>query len=356
MIEKIARLERYFAQRPLTENLDEIVRQELGININAFYGSCPLKNPVIVAPGQLTRFASQVAETRKAGYSGCVLKSVVGEDEKGRCSMSSFRKPAGYVKSVYDPSDVGKMYPIIHWDGKLDTRNLAGYLQFAKEVYGYAGTGSFLLAASILCHLPSPDEDFKKEEWVYTAKKLFDAGYKTFEIDFCPQLSNESSLIEKKNVLRWYATIPSYVKSVSPEITVFSKAMNLDFGMDFQIEMSSETIKGGADGIVIGNRLFKKEFGCAHGGKELRERNITQIKEIKKIFPDVHVSGTGGVYTGKDIVDYLEAGAENVQILSFLMGKTAIRFTKKGTKFEKVLHRLLFDPSDGLLVSMTNPD
>jgi hypothetical protein len=351
MIEKIIRLGRRFIETTFPENLDELVKEELGISIGATYGRYRLKNPIIIAPGQITRLTAQIIEIKKAGYSGCVLKSAVGEDEKGRCSMSSFRAPTGYTKSVYDPSDNEKKYPIIHWDGRLDTRTLPDYLQFAKESYRLAEK-RFLLIASILCYLPPPYKDFEKEEWVYTTKKLFDAGYKAFEIDFCPQLSDESELIEKENILRWYRTIPSFIKSVSPEISVFPKLMNMDYGLDFQIEMGSESIKGGADGLVIGNRIFKKEFGCAHGGKELKERNLLQIKEIKKLFPDIHISGTGGIYTGKDILDYLEAGAENIQILSLLMGRTSMEFTKKGTKFEKVLHKLLFDPLDGLLASM----
>jgi len=350
MTEKIARLERHFTETNFPENLDEFVKEELGIDIGANYGRYRLKNPVIVAPGQLTTLTSQITAIKRAGYSGCVLKSVVGEDEEGMCSMSSFRSPTRYMESVYDPSDREKKYPIIHWDGKLDTRDLSDYITFAKEVYESAING-FLLIASILCYLPAPCEGFKKEEWVYTTKKLFDAGYKVFEIDFCPQLSGESELIEKENILRWYRTIPSFIKSVSPEIDVFPKLMNMDYGLDFQVAMGTESMKGGADGLVIGNRVFKKEIGCAHGGKELKERNLLQIKEMKKLFPDVHISGTGGIYTGKDVLDYLEAGAENVQILSLLMGRTSMDFTKKGTKFEKVFHKIIFDPSDGLLAS-----
>jgi len=352
MVEKIRLLEEYFTLHSLTENLEDTILQETGIDIGSRYGKSLLKNPVIVAPGQLTRFAGQVAEIRKAGYSGCVLKSVVGENERDNCSMSSFRKPASYIKSVYDPSDTESLYPIIHWDGKLDTRDLQAYMEFAREVQKYSKSGDFILIASLLCHLPSPDEDFKKEEWTNTVKRLYDAGYREFEIDFCPQLSKESGLIEKKNILRWYGTIPSYVKPVSPGITVFAKVMNLDFGMDFQVEMSRAALEGGAEGVVIGNRIFKKELGCAHGGNELKERNLVQIREIKKLFPDAHVSGTGGIYSGKDILDYLLAGAENVQILSFLMGKTRMEFKKKGTKFEQVLHRLIFNTEDGLIASM----
>ena len=84
----------------------------------------------------------------------------------------------------------------------------------------------------------------------------------------------------------------------------------------------------------------------------MKKRNVKQIKEIKKIFPEVHISGTGGIYSGIDILDYMEAGANNVHLLSFLMGKTSINFEIEGTKLEKVFYYLLFDKETGLLPSM----
>jgi len=303
------------------------------------YGDFVLKNPILVAPGQLTRTFSQILKIKKAGYGGCVLKSVVGEDKDGNCSMLEMRKPPTYIKTVYDEDDKEKKCPIIHWDGRADTRNLSEYLDFAREAVKLMDE-NFLIVASILCHLPLPDEDFKKEEWIFTTEKLFEIGYRIFEIDFCPHLRAKDELVEKNNILRWYRHVPSFLKSVSEKIIVYPKILNFDYGMDFQIKMVESSLEGNADGVVVANRIFKKELGTAHGGRELRERNLAMIKEIKKRFPEIKISATGGIYSGKHIIEYMEAGAENVQLLSFLMGRVNID-AEGENKFEKVFNKLM---------------
>jgi len=351
-VNKIEKLKDIFLKEKLSNDFEKKIREITGIDLSSSYGKFYLKNPVIVAPGQLTRTEKQIAQIKEANFAGCVLKSIVGEDENGNCSMILYRNSPTYLKSVYDDFDIDKKFPIIHWDGRADTRNLSEYLEFARNAFKYEEENKFLIIASLLCHLPFPDEEIKKEEWVFTTEKLYETGGRIFEIDFCPQLKKEDEKMNKENILRWYRKIPLIIKSVKENISVFPKILNLEYGIDFQIEMVKAAVEGKSDGVVIANRIYKKEYGSAHGGKELKERNIHQIKEVKKIFPNLCISATGGVYTGKDILDYMEAGAENVQLLSFLMGKTSINFERKGTKFEKVFYYLLFDEKTGLLPSM----
>ena len=330
---------------------EEKIKEITGIDLSSRYGNVHLKNPILVAPGQMTRTETQIFQIKQANFAGCVLKSVVGEDGEGVCSMISYRTPSTWLRSVYDRDDKEKKFPIIHWNGKGDTRSLDEYLKFAINAFKYQEK-NFVVIASLLCHLPLPGEEIKKDEWVYTTQKLYEAGGRIFEIDFCPQLRKEEERIEKENILRWYREIPGIMKSVGKDVSVFPKLLNLEFGIDFQLEMVKAAIEGKSDGVVVANRIFKKEFNCTHGGKELKKRNVEQIKEIKKIFPEIHISGTGGIYSGIDILDYMEAGAENVQLLSFLMGKTSINFEIEGTKFEKVFYYLLFDEKTGLLPCM----
>lgn len=342
---------RYLAKEKKINGFEEKIKEIIGIDLSSKYGNIYLKNPILVAPGQMTRTETQIFQIKQANFAGCVLKTVIGEDEEGVCSMLSYRTPSTWLSSVYDRDDKEKKFPIIHWDGKGDTRSLKKYLKFAVDAFKYKER-NFVVIASLLCHLPLPDKEIKKNEWIYTTQKLYEIGARIFEIDFCPQLKNEDERIEKENILRWYREIPGIIKSIGKDIFVFPKLLNLEFGIDFQIEMVKAAIGGKADGIVVANRIYKKEYGSAHGGKELKKRNIKQIKEIKKIFPDIHISGTGGIYTGVDILDYMEAGAENVQLLSFLMGKTSINFEIEGTKFKKVFYYLLFDEKTGLIPAM----
>ncbi|MCS7181454.1 MAG: hypothetical protein NZ891_08945, partial [bacterium] len=216
---KLEKLSIYYLENPLDRKFPEIIKSELGIEINAKYGTIPLIHPILVAPGQLTREKGQIERIKKAGYSGCILKSVVGEDEKGDCSMIEYRKKMTFLKTVYEKEDKEGTQPIIVWNGRADTRNLKEYLEFAQTVFPYQND-DFFISISILCHLPTPKEEFKKEEWIYTTKKLYEIGYKIFEIDFCPGIKNEKELIEKENVLRWYREIPGIMKNVSEEILV----------------------------------------------------------------------------------------------------------------------------------------
>lgn len=346
---KLEELSKYYLENSIDEKLPEILKSELGIDIKGKYGKINLIHPILVAPGQLTREIQQIEKIKMAGYAGCVLKSVVGEDENGLCSMSIYRKKMTYLKTVYEDFDKEGIFPVILWDGRGDVRSLNEYIKFAVNVFPYLNE-NFLIVTSIICHFPGPDEELKKEEWIYTTKRLFEIGYNIFEIDFCPALIYDEKFADKKNILRWYREIPGVVKSVSKNINVFCKILNLDYGIDFQVEIVKEAVKGGADGVIIGNRIFKKELNCAWGGKELRERNLIMIKTIKEEFPDLSISGTGGIYTGKHICQYLKAGAENVQILSYILGKVKKDFIKKkGNKFDKVLYELLFHPFDGLI-------
>jgi hypothetical protein len=231
-------------------------------------------------------------------------------------------------------------------------RSLGEYLKFATDVKTSLGDSGFTPMASILCHLPLPGEKLVGEEWIHTTKALFDAGYSHIEIDFCPFLSGDNYTEDQKNVLRWYRTCTGLMKSVANGIRVIPKMLNLDWGLDFQLAIAEAAVEGGADGLVVANRIYKPEYGSGHGGKELRQRNLALIREIKRRFPSLHISATGGVYSGRMAYEYLQAGAENVQVLSYIMGKVLPPFAKSGNKFDQVFHRLLLDPDNGLVAAM----
>lgn len=351
MNKKILDLSQHFLNSDIPENFSEIVKSHLNIDISAEYGKIRLKNPLLVAPGQMTVSVSQIQMIKESGFAGCVLKSVVAEDSNKSCSMKMLRKKPTFVKTVYDEFDTDGQFPIIHWDGGLDTRSLEEYLEFASQAAKY-NDSDFLIVASLLGHLPSYDEDFNEEEWIYTTQKLYDTGYRFFEIDFCPFLKEQDKLMNQKTILRWYSQTPLMMKKHFKDISVYPKILNLDFGLEFQKKMVESSIEAGSDGVVIANRIYKTEFGCAHGGKELRETNLLQIKIAHSSFPDLKISGTGGIYKGIHICDYLSAGAQNVQILSFLMGKVKKPFEKKGNRFQQVFYKLMLDPVDGYIAML----
>lgn len=354
---QLQELHEKYSKEHIPSNINEIVEETIGIRLASNYVDIPLANPLLIASGQLTLNLDQIKSARKSGFAGCVLKSVVGEAITGLCSMSMQRKMPTSIKSYYESEDAHREFPIIHWNGRCDARSLDEYMDFARGAKKKTNDARFVPIASILCHLPLPGDPLKADEWVHTTKRLFDAGYNHIEIDFCPFLKGDNYTDNQKNVLDWYRNCTALMKTVSNEIRVIPKMLNLEWGLDFQVKMAEAAIEGGADGLLVANRIFKSEYNSGHGGIELRERNLAQVKEIKKCFPSLKVAATGGVYNGRQAYEYLKAGAECVQLLSFIMGKVNKPFAKaEGNKFEKVFHKLLLDPNDGLVAAIIDEE
>lgn len=352
---QLAELHRRFAEEDIPFNLIEIVEAATGVRLAAKYVDLPLRNPVLVGPGQITLNLTQVKMIRDAGYGNCVLKSIVGEEPDNSCTMSMQRLKPTSIKTFYESDDKAGEFPIIHWNGRCDVRSLRDYLKFAVDVKSHAASDGFTPVASILCHLPMPGEAFREDEWIHTTKAIYDAGYTHIEIDFCPFLKRDNFLDDQQNVLRWYRTCPGLMKSVSSEIRVVPKALNLEWGFDFQMAIAKAAAEGGSDGLSVANRMFRAEYGSGHGGTELRQRNLAQVREIKRRFPSLSISATGGVYCGRQVYEYLQAGADNIQLVSYIMGKVKKPFARKrGNKFEQVFHKIILDPADGLVASMLN--
>lgn len=343
---------RYYQIHKIPPNLTEIIKDRFGIDVSSKYGPKTIKNPVMVAPGQITRTKAQVGLISEAGYGGLVLKSFVGEDRSGSCSLKSFRLKPKWIKTFYEADDLKGEYPIIHWNGGLDIRDWNLYRPFVRQVYEMGLNTGRCVVASLLCHLPQEGEEWLEAEWVYTTKELYGIGYRIFEIDFCPYLKSNNLAKEKKTVLRWYRQAPQIMKKAVGPITVFPKLLNPGWGDEFQVQMVEASVAGGADGVVIANRIYKPEYNSAHGGRELKEINLRTIKKVRKKGLKIPISATGGIYTGKDIMDYIKAGAESTQLISYIMGQVKAPFVKQGNKLEKVLFKLIFNPEDGLIAEM----
>jgi len=345
---KIRELYKEYNESGLPKDFTSIVIQEFDIDITAKYIDIELRNPVIVAPGQLTLHEYQIELIAEAGYGAAVLKSVVGEDRYGNSSMAPFfRKKPTYIKVVYDPDDVGRSRPIILWDGGLDTRPLKEYLNFAANAIKVSS--GLPLIASFLAHLPQLEEPWREDEWIYTASRLRELGYKHFEIDFCPFIVRENIARDRETVKRWYREATGIIKKGVPDAKVAPKIMNLNFGEDFQLEMIISAVEGKADGVVVANRFFRTDIGSPYGGRELKERNIRQIARARREGVKIPISGTGGVYSGIDILDYLKAGAENVQIHSMIYAFILEKRYEYTKVFKKVLLELMLNPNHGFI-------
>ena len=64
------------------------------------------------------------------------------------------------------------------------------------------------------------------------------------------------------------------------------------------------------------------------------------------------VSGTGGISSGRDILEYARRGCESVQLHTFFQLPLEEYAATEGSRTQRGLHRLVFDPVDGLIAGI----
>ena len=109
----------------------------------------------------------------------------------------------------------------------------------------------------------------------------------------------------------------------------------------------------GVDALVVFNRLFDAERGVAYGGTELSTRNL-RVLDGASGRPAVRpsLSGTGNIHSGRMIVEYGLRGCSSVQLHTFFQLPLEEYPATHGSRTQRALHALIFDPRDGLIAVM----
>src|SRR6266566_971854 len=170
------------------------------------------------------------------------------------------------------------------------------------------------------------------------------------ETDFSPTLAGDQLSDEKAQILRWLREVPQRIRAHA-DVRLSMKLMNARFDDDFQVEMMAAA--SSADALVVFNRLFDPELGVAYGGAELSDRNLRVLDRPsgrQTVRPSV--SGTGNIHSGRMIVDYALRGCSSVQLHTFFQLPLEEYPATDGSRTQRALHALVFDPRDGLLAVM----
>src|SRR6195256_1096777 len=64
------------------------------------------------------------------------------------------------------------------------------------------------------------------------------------------------------------------------------------------------------------------------------------------------LSGTGGVSSGGTVLGHARRGCESVQVHTFFQLPLEEYAATDGSRTQRALHRLVFDPADGLIAGM----
>jgi len=241
----------------------------------------------------------------------------------------------------------------VTWKGRGWDRSFDDYLALVRAGRDLTRAGRLLTVPSVKYHLPRLDEPFRDDEYAYTTRALAEGWGEApllLEKDFSPTLAGDRLADEKQQILRWLREVPGRIKAHA-NVRLGMKLMNARFEDDFQREMMEAA--SAADALVVFNRLFDSKAGVAYGGPELSDRNLRVLDGPSgRQAARPRLSGTGNIHSGRMIVAYALRGCSSVQVHTFFQLPLEEYPASDGSRTQRALHALLFDPRDGLIAVM----
>ena len=333
-------------KRELPRDFPTHVREVYGIDLTARYLGQTIPHPIGKGSGQLSLNEAQVEADAEAGLAFAVLKTAIAQDAGGAQSMAAWaihetkmkveRRGAGWT---------------VTWKGRGWDRSFDEYLALVRVAGDVTRAGLLLVVPSVKYHLPRLDEAFKDAEYAFTTRALAAAWGEPLllvEKDFSPTLAGHALSDEQEQILRWLREVPAHI-CAQAAVRLAVKVMNARFDDAFQIEMVRAA--SGADALVVFNRLFDPKEGVAFGGPELSDRNLRVLDQVTAAgLPEL--CGTGNVHSGRMILEYARRGCQSVQLHTFFQLPLEEYAASDGSRTQRALHQLVFDPTDGLIVGM----
>jgi len=335
-------------KRALPRDFPAHVRDTYRIDLSADYLGQPLPHPIGKGSGQLSLNTGQLETDAEAGLGFAVLKTVIAQDAAGGQSMAAWA--IHETKMKVDRRGDGWT---VTWKGRGWDRSFDDYLALVRAGRDLTRAGRLLTVPSVKYHLPRLDEPFRDDEYAYTTRALAEGWGEApllLEKDFSPTLAGDPLADEKQQILRWLREVPARIKAHA-NVRLGMKLMNARFEDDFQREMMDAA--SAADALVVFNRLFDSKEGVAYGGPELSDRNLRVLDGPSgRQAARPRLSGTGNIHSGRMIVAYALRGCSSVQVHTFFQLPLEEYPTSDGSRTQRALHALLFDPRDGLIAVM----
>ena len=353
-----AQLERDFERfkRELPRDFAAHVLEVYRIDLTARYLGYTLPHPIGKGSGQLSLSEEQLETDRAAGLAFVVLKTAIAEDPEGARSMGAWAIHETKMKVERRLSVAGDEGWTVTWKGRGWDRPFENYLALVRTAADLTRSGEMVTVPSIKCHLPRLEEPFRAGEYAHTTGMLVQAWGKEplpLEKDFSPTLAGDPLADERDQILRWLGEVPGQIRgcAAAPGVRLALKLMNARFDDDFQLEMLGAA--GAADALIVFNRLWDPAARVAFGGYDLSERNLRVLGAAQRngiTLPPL--VGTGNVCTGRLILEYARTGCESVQLHTFFQLPLSEYPATDGSRPQRALHALVFDPQDGIIAGM----
>lgn len=242
------------------------------------------KNPIMTAAGPTVRDADSMLKAAEGGAGGLVAKTI---------SITPAQVPRPCIVKIKDSILNAELW------SDLPTE------QWLKVEYKKAKQAGVPLIASI---------GYKADEIRELAPKVAAAGVDALEVSTHYLGNDPTPVVEATKAAKETAAIPVFVKLSPnvPDISQFAKAAE----------------KAGADGIVAINTLgpclaieienAMPMLGSPHGygwlsGQAIKPLAVRCVAEIARAVK-IPVIGVGGITTGRDVIEFIMAGASAVQL------------------------------------------
>ena len=337
--------------RALPRAWAEHVREAYRIDLASEYLGHPIPHPIGKASGQLSLKAEQLEADAAAGLAFVVLKTVIGETPDGHRTMGAWAIHETKMR-LERRSFEGREGWTVTWKGRGWDGTLDEYLSLVAFGRDLAGAGGPLTVPSVKLHLPQLDEPFASAEYDHTIAALAEAwrdGPLLVEKDFSPTLAGDALADEEARILRWIDEVPARIRAAAPAgARVALKLMNARFGEAFQLKMLERALRS-ADAVTGFNRLWDQERARAYGGWELSDRNL---RVLRTAVPARPLSGTGNIGSGALIAEYAGAGCSSVQLHTLFQLPLTAYPAAAGSRTARTIHKLVFDPEDGLIAAL----
>jgi hypothetical protein len=185
------------------------------------------------------------------------------------------------------------------------------------------------------------------------------------EKDFSPTLAGSDLAGQRPTVLGWLRRVPELVRDAAPgQVRLGLKLFNTLDADTFQMAMLAE-VHGATrpDFLIYANRLFDPERvfdgarGVAYGGPDLSDRNLRLLSALREAQSrgaiarePLEISATGDISSGRIAVEYALRGCTSFQIHTLFQLPAEAYAMRRGSKVQRALHRLYFDPGEGFII------